>query len=388
VKILAKGGNMKLQLHRYDRPRSFRSIEHFIAFVDEQLGKYQDLERNSPNDFRFWGNTFQQAWLQAKAHAPNSDKEGSQLNQRLKNNPCIEADSNIADVLRRLTAEKRHDAVNGILKVLKPAEDNQNAGGLTLGGLYGIVEAMVAATLADKIGRTSTGRMLADLIEEHENRMDKLLELDAEKLEEKQSQFGDLFQRSDQRRAQLERLAVDALTQGKADYAEAHREYVEQLKTQTAVELWEARAETHHTKYESFRTWSWRVGAIGGIAGIFWIFLGFALARRIFPNDTAAQIAVYSASSIVLFTLFVWALRVLIRSMISENHLATDASARAAMAHTYLALTKEEPASKEDRAIILASLFAPVSDGLVKDDGMPILSPAALAASAITGTRN
>lgn len=379
---------MKLQLHRYDRPRSFRSIEHFIAFVDEQLGKYQDLERNSPSDFRFWGNTLQQAWLQAKAHARNSDKEGSQLNLRLKNNPCIEADSNIADVLRRLTAEKRHDAVNGILKVLKPTEDNQNAGGLTLGGLYGIVEAMVAATLADKIGRTSTGRMLADLIEEHENRMDKLLELDAEKLEEKQSQFGDLFQRSDQRRAQLERLAVDALAQGKADFAEAHHEYVEQLKTQTAVKLWEERAETHHTKYKSFRTWSWRVGAIGGTAGIAWIFLGFALAQQIFPNDTTAQIAVYSASSIVLFTLFVWALRVLIRSMISENHLATDASARAAMAHTYLALTKEEAASQEDRAIILASLFAPVSDGLVKDDGMPILSPAALAASAITGTRN
>ena len=73
--------------------------------------------------------------------------------------------------------------------------------------------------------------------------------------------------------------------------------------------------------------------------------------------------------------------------MMSEDHLKTDASARSALAHTYLSLIKDEAATPEDRAIVLASLFAPVSDGLVKDDGMPAFSPMAMAAHVLTNPR-
>ncbi|WP_420897430.1 DUF6161 domain-containing protein [Altericroceibacterium xinjiangense] len=103
-----------------------------------------------------------------------------------------------------------------------------------------------------------------------------------------------------------------------------------------------------------------------------------------FPDKETAQLASYTAGSVALFTLFVWGLRVLIRSMMSEDHLSTDASARSALAHTYLALTKEKAATPEGRAIILAALFAPVSDRLVRDDAMPAFSQAALVARAVT----
>lgn len=58
------------------------------------------------------------------------------------------------------------------------------------------------------------------------------------------------------------------------------------------------------------------------------------------------------------------------------------------MAHTYLALIKDKAATDQDRAIILAALFAPVSDGIVSDDAMPILSPMALAAHSLTNPKS
>ncbi len=62
----------------------------------------------------------------------------------------------------------------------------------------------------------------------------------------------------------------------------------------------------------------------------------------------------------------------------TEQHLGIDAQSRASMAQTYLALTKEDVASDQDRAILLASLFRPVVDGIVKDDGLPAITPAAI----------
>lgn len=44
-------------------------------------------------------------------------------------------------------------------------------------------------------------------------------------------------------------------------------------------------------------------------------------------------------------------------------------------------------ADEKDRAIILAALFRPNTDGIVKDDGAPDLGPASVAAKILTGGR-
>ena len=185
-------------------------------------------------------------------------------------------------------------------------------------------------------------------------------------------------------------LAEDAaatMAQHRADWEQARHDYLEQLKTETAVELWSERSNTHKENYKTFRMWTIGFGLVGLVLSLLWIFIGFAGVRWMLPNDVTAQVGSYVAGSVVIFTLFVWGLRVLVRSMMSEDHLSTDASARSAMAHTYLALIKQNAATDSDRTIILASLFAPVSDGIVKDDGMPVLSPAALAAHSLTNPK-
>jgi hypothetical protein len=68
----------------------------------------------------------------------------------------------------------------------------------------------------------------------------------------------------------------------------------------------------------------------------------------------------------------------MVRLFLSEHHLAINAEERATMALTYLALTADEKADEKERALVLASLFRPTADGIVKDDAAPDLAPGAI----------
>lgn len=66
------------------------------------------------------------------------------------------------------------------------------------------------------------------------------------------------------------------------------------------------------------------------------------------------------------------------RLYLSEHHLSVDADERAVMAKTYLALVNEDKADKEDRHIVLETLFRHSTDGIVKDDASPPFPPSNL----------
>ncbi|WP_416761841.1 DUF6161 domain-containing protein [Roseateles sp. So40a] len=69
----------------------------------------------------------------------------------------------------------------------------------------------------------------------------------------------------------------------------------------------------------------------------------------------------------------VWALRLLVRMFLSHLHLLGDAAERVVMVQTYLSLMEGDKLSdKEDRRLILQALFRPASDGIVKDEGIPL----------------
>ena len=103
----------------------------------------------------------------------------------------------------------------------------------------------------------------------------------------------------------------------------------------------------------------------------------FALERLIFGTS----------ATVLILTLCLWSARILVRLMMTEHHLAIDADSRAALGDTYIRLTAEGDAALEDRKIVLATMFRPVSDGIVNDDGLPFLSPAAVASSLLTGEK-
>ena len=74
----------------------------------------------------------------------------------------------------------------------------------------------------------------------------------------------------------------------------------------------------------------------------------------------------------MLAILCFWFIRLLVRIFLSSMHLENDAAERVTMAKTYLALIRSDSLSKGDNInTVLAALFRPTGDGIVKDEGVP-----------------
>ena len=77
-------------------------------------------------------------------------------------------------------------------------------------------------------------------------------------------------------------------------------------------------------------------------------------------------------SFILLATLSFWFIRLLVRIFLSNLHLENNASERVTMAKTYLALIRDGSLPNGDNInTVLAALFRPTGDGIVKDEGVP-----------------
>jgi hypothetical protein len=77
-------------------------------------------------------------------------------------------------------------------------------------------------------------------------------------------------------------------------------------------------------------------------------------------------------SFLLLATLSFWFIRLLVRIFLSNLHLENDAAERVTMAKTYLALLRDGGLPKDDSInTVLAALFRPTGDGIVKDEGLP-----------------
>ena len=363
-------------------------MSDFARYANGQAERFLSI-RDDTADAKWWARAIGQNWKDAATVAAKEGAEISQMQTLLLENPVFPFDSALTKRMRLITDQGRKPAADELLPFLKGQRDRAQGAHLSIPQLNAHAEllSVLANDTTSKFG--APGAAFSDVLAEHEERLNVVLAANEEELERVRRAFEGLLEEAGDRFDELKRSEASRAEERAAQWLATHNDYVEQLATETAVDLWSKRSSNHLDRYESFRSWTIGFGAVGLIITLLWIFGGFATARAIFPSDKTAQIASYSAGSIALFTLFVWGLRVLVRSMMSEDHLATDASARSALAHTYLALTKQEAATREDRAIILASLFAPVSDGLVKDDGMPALSPTGMAAQILTqpGTR-
>ncbi|WP_417733901.1 DUF6161 domain-containing protein [Roseovarius sp.] len=71
---------------------------------------------------------------------------------------------------------------------------------------------------------------------------------------------------------------------------------------------------------------------------------------------------------LLVMSLLMWMARLQYRIHLSERHLALDASEKKAFAETYLAMKEGEDVSRDNEAIVLASLFRPTQDGIIRDD--------------------
>ncbi|WP_152680417.1 hypothetical protein [Chromobacterium subtsugae] len=71
-------------------------------------------------------------------------------------------------------------------------------------------------------------------------------------------------------------------------------------------------------------------------------------------------------------TLCFWVIRIGVRMLLSHIHLENDAAERVTMAQTYIALLRRGKLPEgDDLKTVLAALFRPSGDGIVKDEGIP-----------------
>lgn len=375
---------MKVRFNRYAQERAFRAPKDFARYADAQQAKFDGVKELGPNHHEWWGNALATNWRNAAAAARGEATNFQTIQRSLTAQPVFPFESRLVAVLEQLTSLGLSRAAQSIVPFLTGQQDGQGGNSLHVMTFDAHAQFITALALENTVRRGAEHASIEQAVRSHEDRLASMLEADAVEIDDSRTAFREMLEQAQAHHEHLAEKASAVIAAASSQWQETHNAFVEQLATETAVKLWSDRSTTHATRYKSFRTWTIGFGLSGLVLTIAWIFAGFAFARWMFPADKTAQLASYTAGSIALFTLFVWGLRVLIRSMMSEDHLSTDASARSALAHTYLALTKEEAATPEDRAIILATLFAPVSDGLVKDDGMPALSPTALLAQQLT----
>jgi hypothetical protein len=199
--------------------------------------------------------------------------------------------------------------------------------------------------------------------------------------------------------------AIEDLTSSSKDTIDNwFNAFKEQRQLEAPVALWEGRATTHEKTLTSRKWWMVGVGVAGLIAAGAVAFAAFAIAHEIFkdavitPKDGQLysvngmrasfhfELLLASAGTLLYLTMYLWTMRLLVRLYTTEHHLAIDARGRSALTETYLSLTKEGAATDADRAIMLAVIFRPVADGMVKEDGPPAVSPAAMIATLASGT--
>ena len=156
-----------------------------------------------------------------------------------------------------------------------------------------------------------------------------------------------------------------------ADHLKKHTEDLEELKKtydqymalKAPVEYWKNKRQKHRDNASLLKKWSIGTGATGAIL--------FTLSALYFLSTEPVS---YFKVAIFLFlgTLFFWAMRVLVKLMLSNVHLEGDAHEREVMCQTYLALLRDKTGLEEnDKKLILTTLFRPSSSGIMGEDGIP-----------------
>lgn len=173
----------------------------------------------------------------------------------------------------------------------------------------------------------------------------------------------------------------NALAKANQELANVKDAYDKHMALAAPVTYWESKQQKHFK-------WMWMSGSVSALGMLIagWL-LHCELARVAAAASTTtigAQqtgvVAVLSAlttwrlgSFILLTTLAFWVLRLIVRIFLSNMHLENDAAERVTMAKTYLALIRDGKLSgdSENLKAILAALFRPTGDGIVKDEGAP-----------------
>ncbi len=142
--------------------------------------------------------------------------------------------------------------------------------------------------------------------------------------------------------------------------------YKIKLSLEAPEELWNERAEGHENKAKE-----WTKFLVFTVVALIFALVGLVVVIHSYLNSIQSELPFISESFILIsvISFFIYIVRILIKIVMSNHHLATEYKQKAALTRFYQSLTKAgTDISKEERLIIINSLFSKVETGLVKTD--------------------
>jgi hypothetical protein len=170
----------------------------------------------------------------------------------------------------------------------------------------------------------------------------------------------------------------EAILRADAEFHKLEHTYNEKLRVAASTKYWGDKRGKHRRRAKQWGGLA-ALYAVAATAFMWWGVNEEYNAIVAMPANTsvAAFLALAARGLLVAVVLF-WVGRIVVRMYLSELHLGMDAYERSTMVETYLALTNEGVISEKERALVLAPLFRPTADGLVKDDASADANLAAL----------
>jgi len=153
---------------------------------------------------------------------------------------------------------------------------------------------------------------------------------------------------------------------------ELEKLYKEKLHFSAPVQYWIDRASVMRDDGRKWAIW-FGLSILVAATSLFillWI-IPDEMTAALFSGEPAA--IKWTLLFITFISFLAYGVRTFAKLSFSSFHLARDAEEREQLTHVYLALKKEGNVEKEDRQIILQSLFSRAETGLLKDDSSPTM---------------
>lgn len=142
--------------------------------------------------------------------------------------------------------------------------------------------------------------------------------------------------------------------------------YENKLSLEAPERLWKKRSKEHQLLAKK-----WTGFLIYAVIALIFALVGLVIVIHFYLNSIQSELPFISESFILIsvISFFIYIVRILIKIVMSNHHLATEYKQKAALTRFYQALTKAgADIEKEERLIIINSLFSKVETGLVKTD--------------------
>lgn len=387
---------------------TFDSAEALTSWANRENNAWSTIISSAPAKLP---NNVQNTFDRGKALLQNIFRAAKQYAENPNNDLKANLDNSFRDAFARSTIPLPVAAVRNFLQTVKvkrgertmqaafaalisPPKGNQwplelsdpeMRAGIAAGTLY----TLGLEPFADQFGSNT----FREVIKQFESSVEKADALNRNYLERSEANLAD-FTKSSQDRielagrdfdyasAEFENEGRDALNSMRNTEAT----YREHMRLRAPTEYWATKAAQHR---DSLKLWGWALLAYTIVAGAALLYGLWELARLSLPHTSAdpSQYLRTAVIGLVATTLAVWIGRVLLRIFLSERHLATDADERVTLVMTYLSLTQDGSLEAADRPIVLAPLFRAATDGIVKDDGAPDTSMAAILTRGLSGAR-